>query len=413
MVSATEAPSPHSPELWPMMARAGRSPFSTTLLHVSDRRTRVERAYPYRVDPRCGLFTGAGISADPPAGLPLGREFGERLLRHLQEAARVLVPGVAGLETTTLLADHHLNLLGRLQGCLGSGTVSDVLQCFRVTVPNEAHLIAAVHAARGTLHITLNFDDGVERAYALLSGAARLNGGIPAAYRHALTHWRKLFKPRQPLQVAAARFSAVDYAQGPLLVKLRGSAQEGLHPSLLPPSPLRAEVDAVEFSQEQLVAVLAVVATQRLVIAGVSGADADCRRSLIPLLRCGRFSWTAAALQPDVVELLRRIDPTQPRLAPALEGLRSSLPVALPDWPRIEVDCPRFDDLLRAWLARLPVHAITEAYAWFLCDAGSPDLAIPILQALLRHRDHPRTRFLLFNAYTACGHGCTPRQEEE
>lgn len=333
----------------------------------------------------------------------LGREFGDRLLGCLRDAALSVAPDVAPSRGVDAIADQPRNLLGRLDACMDVGSVSEILHCFRVSVPNETHLLAAVHAARGTLHATLNFDDGVERAYALLAGTAALGGNVPPDYHEALRRWRKVVCPSEPLHVVASDLRATDYRRRPLLVKLRGSLRGGFADSLVPGQPSLLEVDAQTLSSDQMAAVAAVMAEGRLVVVGVSGADADVRASLFPLLTSGRFSWTAAAMSSDLVSHLNDIDRSQPTLAPSLQGMRVSVSDAseLPSWPRSKVPHGGFDECFKAWQAKVPVAAAAEAYAWLLSDAGMRAEAIPILQALLARHACTRTRVLLEHAHTA------------
>jgi len=73
-------------------------------------------------------------------------------------------------------------VLGRLWGTVGE----DMLRCplaLRLNMPNEAHLLAALHLARGGMHVTLNFDVGIKLAHNLLTGRAELPPEAPHEYR--------------------------------------------------------------------------------------------------------------------------------------------------------------------------------------------------------------------------------------
>jgi hypothetical protein len=358
----------------------------------------------------CALITGAGISADPPADLPLGSEFEDRILHFCYMSAARLAPDAVDQDGRSRVVAIPRNLLSRLAASGGSDSLDALLECFRVSVPTEAHLVAAVHAVRGSLHVTFNFDDGVEQAYALLAGAADLPSYAPAEYRAALWEWKHVLRPDAPLRIAASKFADVDYNHRPLLVKLRGSVGAGFDPSLLSEQPTAPYGDVPVFSKEQLTAVAAAVQSAHVVVAGVSGADIDCRQELVPLLSRGRFTWTASELPAAVVASLRAIDPSQPVLRSALDGLRRSLPehITLPAWPRIDIARSPFNDRFAAWQAQFPIEAAAEAYASLLCDAGLTDQALPIIRRLVARHDQPRTRGLLSKAMAAARHDRDP-----
>lgn len=334
--------------------------------------------------PRRALLTGAGISAGPPASLPLGRALDELMRRCCFEAASHVAPGEIDPSGLAVVGDLSRNLIARLAACSGSASVADLLRCFHVTVPNEAHLIAAVHTIRGTLHVTMNFDDGLETAYALLGGVAQLPVSAPDSFRRALEDWRRAVRPTAALRVVASRFAEVDFGHRPLLIRLRGSATSGWDQTLIP-KPGGA-VDPPWLNDEQMVAVREATEMDHLAIAGVSGAHHDCRTTLLPLLRRGRFSWTAAEMKAEMISLVGRIDPTQPTLRPAVEGLRTALPGAadLPVWPRIAAHSTCFQYDFERWRSRLPIDAAAEVYAWLLSDAGLHEQAVAVLRALSR-----------------------------
>jgi hypothetical protein len=60
--------------------------------------------------------------------------------------------------------------------------------------------------------------------------------------------------------------------------KLRGSATEGWHPSVIA-SRSTASLDVDRLSDDQVIALQEAAATRRLVVAGVSGSDTDCLRA--------------------------------------------------------------------------------------------------------------------------------------
>lgn len=349
------------------------------------------------------LITGAGISADPPSSMPLGHEFHGKLLDLCYTAAVGLAPATAEPQALSRVRPIRRNLLGRLAASAGAVPVNAMLECFHVPVPTECHLLAAVHAARGTMTLTLNFDDGIETAYALLRGDACLPANAPGDYRVALQEWRHAARPDWPLTVVSPSPATADYQTRPLLVKLRGSVGMGFDSRTLSTRTGSPDQDEGLFSKGQLGALAAAVRGAKVVIAGISGADLDCRRDLIPLLSRGAFAWTASELPAEIVAELRAIDPDQPVLRPALEGLRRSVHDNgnLLPWPRVDASGPGFDDGFGAWKTQFPLEAAAEAYASLLCDEGLARQAVPILRALLERRDSTRTSWLLGRAMRA------------
>jgi hypothetical protein len=339
--------------------------------------------------PRRALLTGAGISAGPPASLPLGHRLDELLRLCCFEAAARVAPDAVDPVGLATVGGRGRNLIARLAACAGTSSVEDLLRCFHVTVPNEGHLLAAVHAVRGTLHVTMNFDDGIETAYALLGGTAQLPPTTPGEFHRALEDWRRAVRPTSPLRVEAAQFAAVDFDHRPLLIHLRGSSKAGWDQTLIP-KHRGATVDPPWLNDDQMIAVREAIKMDHLAIAGVSGAHHDCRTTLLPLLRRGRFSWTSAEMRAEMISLVSHIDPRQPTLRPAVEGLRSALPGAddLPRWPRTGSNSTGFDVEFASWRRRLPVDSAAEAYAWLLSESGLHPQAIAVLRALLLRQSH-------------------------
>ena len=287
---------------------------------------------------------------------------------------------LAGLDTLNKLP---CNVIARLSVTAGPATARDLLRRFRVAVPNEAHMLVAAHAIRGTFVLTLNFDDGIETAYALLEGRTRLPCDAPQEFHRALKAWRTVLRPTAPLLIVASRFSTAQYRHRPVLVKLRGSHLEGWHRSLVPLSPTR-RVERRRFSASQTLAMRVAASAEHFAVTGFSGADVDCRRALMGFLRTGHFSWTAAELSADIVARVRRIDVRQPILRPAVEGVRASLPHAgeLPPWPKIPTGYPGFECQFAQWQSALPAAAAAEVYAQILAEAGILDEAGAIRSAL-------------------------------
>jgi hypothetical protein len=321
---------------------------------------------------------GAGTSAGGPAGLPLGAAFDALLLECCFQAASRCAPNRLDPSSLEMLRRRRCNLLTRLASHAGRKTVIDLLSCFRVVVPSEAQMLAAALSARGVLLLTFNVNDGIEQAHALLTGASDLPREVPPAFHRALDGWRRKLSVQGPLHVDASDFACADLERRPLLLRLRGSADAGWHASLVPLEGDRsAGLDAGNLSHDLTAALRTATDGGHLAIAGVSGNDRDCRASLPPLLRRGRFSWTCAQLDVDLVATLRAIDPDQPALRPAVEGVRALLPDAtdLPAWPRDDRGVRSFAAAFERWRSRLPIEAAAATYGDLLTEVRRMDEA--------------------------------------
>jgi hypothetical protein len=280
------------------------------------------------------------------------------------------------------LSGGHWNVVRRIERW-SLEAARDALACLTVDVPNEEHLLAAVHLGTGGLHVTLNFDEGIERAYDLLAGTAQLP---PSAvqYRRPLEQWRRLFPARAPALNVLVRPEAHDWAalgQRPLLVKVRGSAGPARHVSMghtaganpddpYPPESLAPLLDAA--TSEAL-----------LVVTGYSGNDPDVFPALLGRLRASRFEWSALEIKPSVARALRRIDVQQPRTQAASAALRSVIFRRTPSWPRVPSG-GRFSDRLENW-RRAHVHAAARTFAGMLYDAGRHKGATSMFRQISAH----------------------------
>jgi hypothetical protein len=246
----------------------------------------------------------------------------------------------------------------------------------------------------------MNFDDGIERAYALLSGTEDLPGHASAAQHDALGAWRTLVPARtRPLRVAS-RPGEIDVSRDrrSVLVKLHGSL--GRHPDgvTLPLGPVTDEPDAGDLGAERGAAIDALVAVGFIIVTGYSGADLASRVALLDRLSPGRFWWVTPQVDPSVRELVQAIDPDEPRTGTAVEAIRAWLPCAPPDWPSAATLDRSFADRLSQWGDVLPPETAAEAYAWALADAGLADAGVTILRRLVAAGAGDRTRIRLADA---------------
>jgi hypothetical protein len=351
------------------------------------------------------VMSGAGISSDPPASLPLGAEFHEYLVSAYLTATDQVAPGVLTAADRAALAHGRWDLIARLENC-GVVAATGVAACFAVTVPSEAQLLAALHLAGGGMHVTLNFDDGVEVAYALLRGDRELPTDAGPAYHAALNAWRRMFPPNAaPLRVVAAMadLQPTKLGRRPLLVKLRGCAQAGTGGLLRPAAPVIDEAEAMQLDTARLRVLDTLAESGFLLITGCSGSDADCFEALVPRLRRGSFAWAAWEISPAVARRLRAIDPCQPiRMHPPV-ALGAYLPGVPPPWPRhAPVGC-RFAERFAAWQRSIDPAAVAEACAWTLADAQRHDEAAEVLRRLLALGGNPRTELRLADVSAARG----------
>src|SRR6266511_1884270 len=89
------------------------------------------------------IFSGAGISGSPPAGLPLGNGLRNDVLRLCHAAAHQVAGHlVAAADLDELLgAAWKLEVvIGRLRGTIGDAAL-DCLRALDLVLPNEAHLL--------------------------------------------------------------------------------------------------------------------------------------------------------------------------------------------------------------------------------------------------------------------------------
>lgn len=281
------------------------------------------------------------------------------------------------------------NLLARMRRHASAATLSALLRAFEVRVPNEGHLLAAAHAQRGTVVLTLNIDNGIEQAHALLVGAAQLPAGTPPVLHERLQQWRRQVNPLEPLNVVTPAAAMDGPPDGPVLVRLRGSAEHGWHPNLVPVAA-SSDRDAEVLADDQMAVLELASASGHLVIAGVSGADQDCRTALLQVLRPDSFTWTSAALSPELVACLQQISPDQPVLRPAVEGVRSALHGAaqLPAWPPVVAGLDGFAHRLQRWHSNVDDHWAAWTYADLLDEVGLSHRAT-VLRDVLAERFSP------------------------
>jgi hypothetical protein len=347
---------------------------------------------------RIGLFTGAGISSGPPARLPLGPTF-HRLLRQGCEAqARTFAPDVVDDRVLAALRGGNWNLLARIENTL-PGAGRGALRSMRVEIPNEEHLLAAIHLAGGGYHVTVNFDDGVELAYELLSGRRRLSAEFAEA-SEAVLAWRRWFPASAPELTVAFRpshFATRPYRSRPLLVKLHGSLGEWPDGVALSFPVITDEPDIVDLGVARRAALDELARHPFVLVTGFSGGEPA---STSPVMRClGRtsFAWVAPQVRHQIRAAVSSLDPAQPEIGLAAATFRSVLAVSPPMWPANPKGTP-FTVRFAAWFDGLPATIGPEVVAWSLTDAGRTEEAIELLDRVARADGRARTRLRLADA---------------
>ncbi|SNY64248.1 hypothetical protein [Paractinoplanes atraurantiacus] len=344
------------------------------------------------------VFTGAGISGDEPTALPRGFGLRDAVLRTMHEAARDALGALVTDEQLEELcgADYKLEVvLGRLWGTVGPDALDCVL-ALRVDVPNEAHMLSALHLLRGGTHVTVNFDVGIEMAYDLISGAADLPPGTPREYLGALPLWRQA-APALRTVSSHDEFAAWE-ADGrpPALLKVHGGLtrdQDALADVVV--------VDIEELGQltaERAAAVDGLGAAPALMITGYSGGDPDVYGPLLAAAARTAATWACLELPAGSVVPGDAHDHGIDLVLGRPRGLAATalreLLGAAPPWPSVPFPGDGFNDRFHRWEKDLraahPAGTIAEAWAWLLADLGKVDVAVAMfarLDARLRHAE--------------------------
>lgn len=358
-----------------------------------------------RLDPRCpppgrvGIFSGAGLSDVAPASIPMGNAFHRRLRELCLARSAPYAGDLVDAATLDAIRTSRLNLLARIENT-SPGAGSSAIQFMTVAVPNECHLLAALHLAHGGLHLTMNFDDGIEQAYALLSGDSELPAGAKPIFHQALQVWRDRFPNPSPALRVVSRSQEIGSALPghSILVKLHGSLGRHAEGLTLPMPSMTDEPDPGDLGMDRKRAFDALAAEGFVLVTGFSGTDLASCSALLSRLAPGRFWWIAPKVEADVRRRVAAIDPGQPMAGPSVEALRTTLAIDLPAWPRRRAPGPAFDDRLNEWAARLAPEVAAEAIAWALMDAAHVDEAVEIFRRLVRGGAGARTQIRLADA---------------
>lgn len=283
-------------------------------------------------------------------------------------------------------------VLARLSGAAGM-EAADCLLALRLQVPNEAHLLAALHLALGGTQVTLNFDVGIELAYELLTGGG-VTTALPEPYRSALADWQALVAgPVPALRVVASRAGFDEWVtagEPPALLKVHGSlSRDQAH--LVDVVVL--DIDELgQLTPSRRAAVDSLGSARRLLVTGYSGADPDIYQPLLAVAMAPESSWCCYSLPRD--------SPVPPDLRARRIALCTGAPEGLavtalrkllglpgaPLWPEQQLAGAgyreRFDRWAREFRAGRSADKIAVAWAWLLADGGDLDTAERMLSEL-------------------------------
>jgi hypothetical protein len=375
---------------------AAACPATYSVFHLAGRGT------PYRPDSvlvmrsaiGTAVFSGAGISGEAPASLPRGFRLRDDLLRLMHAEARSsLETAVTDEQLAELLASGRKLevVLARLSGATGA-EAADCLLSLQLRVPNEAHLLAALHLAHGGIHVTLNFDVGIEVAYELLTG--RVASPLPKPYEAALAYWQTLAPSHAPgLRVVASHAEFDDWlAAGmpPALLKVHGSLS---HDQKHLVDVVVLDIDELgQLTRARRAAVDSLSSAKRLLVTGYSGADPDVYEPLLSAMQAPLSTWCCYSLPPrsPVPEDLRSRQIALLTGAPAglaVTALRDLLDLpGAPLWPQQQLAGPGYQERFDQWAhmvrARHCSAKLAIAWAWLLADGGDLDTAERMLGEL-------------------------------
>jgi hypothetical protein len=284
-------------------------------------------------------------------------------------------------------------VLGRLWGTVGPDALDCVL-ALTVDVPNEAHMLAALHLLRGGTHVTVNFDIGIELAHDLIQGRADLAAGVPRAYQDALESWRRLSPPgSSDLRTVSSHdeFAAWSADDRPAaLLKVHGGL--GRDQATLADVVVVDIEELAQLTADRATAIAGLSEAAELLITGYSGGDPDVYTPLLAVAAGTTATWACLEL-PAGSEVADDLDRRGVKLVRGVPGglavtaLRRLLGTpAPPSWPSIPLAGPDFDERFTRWRERLravhPADLIAQSWAWLLADLGDLDTAVAMLAAL-------------------------------
>jgi hypothetical protein len=335
------------------------------------------------------VFSGAGLSVDPPAGLPAGNRLRDDVLAQLHSAAARATTDVVSAGDLDDLRASPMKLevvLGRLWGTIGDDAL-DCLLALHLDHPNAAHLLAALHLAHGGTHVTLNLDVGIEIALDLLLAPPAPGGPDP------LAPWRALLPevPHPPLVVASQADLQGWWRDGqpPALLKVHGSLARD-QSSLV--DPVVVDIDELaQLTPARRAAVDACGSFEHRLVTGYAGEDIDVYTPLLEAVVGPGCVWRQRGVRdgspvPDDVTGRGARFLTGDPDGLAVTGLADALDV---EAPTVETEpgwSPDYPARFSRWVDRLtndhPDHHLAMAYAWLISDDGDYDTGVALLEQL-------------------------------
>ena len=285
-------------------------------------------------------------------------------------------------------------VLARLSGTAGVETAKRLL-ALQLQLPNEAHLLAALHLLLGGTHVTLNFDVGVELAYDLLTGQGTAEN-VAEPYRSALDEWRDLVpSDAWKLRVVASHADFDDWVAAgkpPALLKAHGSLHRDQQHLI---DVVALDIDEIgQLTPSRRVAIDHLASTRRLLITGYSGADPDVYEPLLAAAQGSSTEWYCYSLPHDspVPKDLRSRSIPLTTGAPAglaVTALREFLALSTsPTWPAERLHCAGYRERFDQWAADFRANhsddKIAVGWAWLMADGGDLDSAEGMLDNLVR-----------------------------
>lgn len=338
------------------------------------------------------ILSGAGVSTEAPASVPLASAIRTQILNGLL----IRAAPVADLESTIgpYIVGRPWRLeyvLGRLLRTLPADAADRLAEAFEVPLPNRTHLLLAAHLVAGGVQATLNYDDGIDQAFRLLATSVDPPPGPDAAVASSLRAWREFVGP------VGARLAAIGNDRAfvewrnaptyPALFKVHQGANTRGHGRIPRSGLVLSDDDQLGGLPADRAFVVPLLGSRELIITGYAGDDLDLFEPLLSILRRDHFLWaTRTGLKDSPIRSeIAAIDPTQPMRFEAEALLERLLPGA-PSWPRSEVDPDRFAIRLDAWIQAIPHESAAEALASMLVDARLYDPAVEVLERLSEKR---------------------------
>jgi hypothetical protein len=327
-----------------------------------------------------------------PASLPGGSALRDAVMAVCERAAANFSP-VPSLGSDWLLEF----VLGRIAR-YSPGSVDDLVRTtLRGKLPNRCHMLLALHLTHGGKQATVNLDDCIERAYALLTGRQELPHHAPAVFHETLPLWRAA-AGRAQLRVAISEedFGAY-HGAGTILCKLHGGLRGKGEYSTVVEAVLSDEQEQVGLSCARRASLRSMVAAgESVAVVGYRGNDIDVYGPLLDVSRDLHVVWAAYEVDPSVIADLDSLS-ARIHFSDA-EPILEELVGPSPPWPSRQLSAGSLLDAVGSWSARVEQAALAEAFARMLVDARRYDEAIDLAAAIVRATHGRRARLIFGDA---------------